>query len=391
MAKSVLIDIPEGLGAETLAATIILAAVSFITVILRLLVRIRKGSMGFDDYLMVIGLGTYMFCCVVIYLACLSGFGAKDDVLFQIDPTGEMRENGLKWMFFFEVGYMACFPFIKTSICVALIRITSDKRYAIPLWLVIIASFVTAAVGLGIVMSQCESISENWKVGPNTCSGLNRLGDVSLAMSAVSIVTDWTCAVIPAFILWNLNMKPRVKASLIFVLALGVLASISTCVRLPLVKMYMHTVSNPGDGLYKGCRISVWSVVECGIGIIAGSLPPLRPLFSRFGLGTNPSIRSPYYRHQSNRSYGPTGSTKKRSSHIPLTAAAAADPIQLGYMRRANRGDSVTTTCRAGPRSHSEWWEANDHIYGNNDSDDCSNRKLVIVKDTRIDVKYDNL
>lgn len=118
---------------------------------------------------------------------------------------------------------MVCLPFVKTSICVALLRITSDKRYVIPLWLTIVVGVIGSAIGFGAVLGQCKPISVSWEGGSGDCSGLDIVGKMSLAMSAITVVTDWLCAIFPALILWNLKMKPRVKASLIFVLSLGAL------------------------------------------------------------------------------------------------------------------------------------------------------------------------
>lgn len=59
MENSVSIYISEGLGAGTLAATIILGVVSCITVSLRIWARAKKGAIGCDDYLTVISLVSF--------------------------------------------------------------------------------------------------------------------------------------------------------------------------------------------------------------------------------------------------------------------------------------------------------------------------------------------
>ncbi|KAI0112966.1 hypothetical protein F4814DRAFT_420117 [Daldinia grandis] len=249
MADPVTIYISKGLGSGTLAVTITLCVFSSIIVPLRIWARAKKGAIGCDDYLTVIGLITYIFFCVVAIMGCLSGWGATDDAISGKDLTGQMRKNGLRWIFVCEATYLVCLPFIKTSICVALLRITSAKRYVIPLWLTIVVGIVGSAVGFGTVISQCKPINVSWEGGPGDCSGLDTVGKMTFAMSTVTIITDWLCAIFPGLILWNLNMKPRVKASLIFVLSLGVLASICTCVRLPYIHLYLQVDISPRDGL----------------------------------------------------------------------------------------------------------------------------------------------
>ncbi|KAI1803728.1 hypothetical protein F4811DRAFT_523338 [Daldinia bambusicola] len=368
--------LPAGLGAETLAAAGTLGVVSSIIVILRIWARVRNGAVGFDDYLMVLACFAFLFCCIVVHLGCLSGLGATDKVIYAIDPTGELKKTGMKWLFFFEVGYMLCLPPIKVSICIALLRITSQKRYAIPLWIVIIVSVVGTAAGLATIFIQCKPIAANWNGDVKGCTGVSQTGVMSTAMSVTSIITDWMCAIFPAFILWRLNMKPQVKASLIFVLALGILASISTCVKLPYVHKYIHTGEASVDGLYKGCRIVIWSIVECGVGIIAGCLPPLRPLLVRFGFGISSASRNP--------TNGPltNGRSILRSHDDGQESQPAAGIIRLESMKRTGRGDSLVTTCQGGSGSRPEWGGRT------SESDDCSSQKLIIVKDTKIEVKY---
>lgn len=53
-------------------------------------------------------------------------------------------------------------------------------------------------------------------------------------------------------------------------------ASCATIVRLRFLSMY----SNPLEFMYATGKIGLWSIIEEGIGIFAGSLPALRPLLS---------------------------------------------------------------------------------------------------------------
>jgi hypothetical protein len=51
--------------------------------------------------------------------------------------------------------------------------------------------------------------------------------------------------------------------------------------------------SDPGEFMYSTGKIGFWSLTEVGIGLIAGSLPPLRPLLSlrvRVSAGSNSPV-----------------------------------------------------------------------------------------------------
>lgn len=117
-----------------------------------------------------------------------------------------------------------------------------------------------SGVGLVTLMTQCKPLSASFNPTPDKCSGGSgtRLGWVTITISGFSMLTDWMYAAIPVFILWNLNMKTKVKASLAFILALGALyvifpsnacylhqtdkvtyrASVSTIVKLPYIIQY---------------------------------------------------------------------------------------------------------------------------------------------------------
>lgn len=65
-------------------------------------------------------------------------------------------------------------------------------------------------------------------------------------------------------------------------------ASCATIVRLRYLALY----SDPGQFLYGTGKIGFWSLMEEGIGIVAGSLPALRPLLS-LRVGFSSSMNTP--------------------------------------------------------------------------------------------------
>jgi hypothetical protein len=78
--------------------------------------------------------------------------------------------------------------------------------------------------------------------------------------------------------LWNLNVHFRTRLTLIGILGLGVLACAAAFVKLSYVANY----GKLGDWLWDSRNITIWTSIELNVGIIAGSLPCLRPLFRRF-------------------------------------------------------------------------------------------------------------
>lgn len=118
--------------------------------------------------------------------------------------------------------------------------------------------------------------------------------------------------------LWGVQMNRRHKASLICILALGTFAASASMIKLS----YIPNYGRAGDFLWDSRNLTIWTVVECNIGIVAGNLPCLKPLFrsvlvSTYGKGTRKTAQPKYY----SDAYGP--GTKQRSaikSYGPLAS-----------------------------------------------------------------------
>ncbi|KAI6758659.1 hypothetical protein HG530_010899 [Fusarium avenaceum] len=78
-----------------------------------------------------------------------------------------------------------------------------------------------------------------------------------------------------AIMIEGAKMHRTLKIMANLVMGIGALASVATIVRLP----YSAAYSKPANQLYSIGNIILWTVVECSLGIIAGSMPMLRKLF----------------------------------------------------------------------------------------------------------------
>lgn len=107
---------------------------------------------------------------------------------------------------------------------------------------------------------------------------------------SLNIITDLTFALfIPVPMLWNINVTRRTRISLFGVLGLGCFACACAIVRFT----YLGTYKKHNDWLWDTQYLTTWSVLETNVGIIAASLPSLRPLFKKFlgsmyGVGSKP-------------------------------------------------------------------------------------------------------
>lgn len=125
--------------------------------------------------------------------------------------------------------------------------------------------------------------------------------------------------------LWNLNVHFRTRVSLIGVLGLGVFACAAAFVKLGYVTNY----GKLGDWLWDSRNITIWTCVELNVGIIAGSLPTLRPIFRRF-LGST-------YGKSSSRKTPNTGNTNYGRG----TMRSGSNWHTLGSGRRGGADEQV--------------------------------------------------
>ncbi|KAK7931148.1 hypothetical protein PG985_001860 [Apiospora marii] len=322
----------DALAVTCLIITTALAVFAIMVVGLRLYARHAIDALGIDDALMVIATCLFVVNSVFSCLACFAGLGSRDEKILTNPWNGPAATM---------ITYAWSLPFIKCSICFSLFRITNERRHTIPLWGVMLLSTVSAMLGFIAVVVTCQPIAKNWDpalTNVGSCMDYSIIQNTSFFISASSIITDWTCAVLPYFILWKMNIKRKVKVSVALVLALGAVASLSTIVRLPYLSAYTTSV----DHYYKCAHIVIWSEVECGVGIIAGSLPSLRGFFKyiRDRSSAQSSDRCHFSLDDNENSHrfvaiGGTGGDDDR------TAAAAASNVHNNMSCEANTGSSV--------------------------------------------------
>lgn len=142
-----------------------------------------------------------------------------------------------------QIFYVLSLVFIKNSICMTLLRIAIKKSHRWALYITMGLSTAIGIVGFVGMLTVCQPVSAQWITGSGKCAPRSTTIAIHYLISAGAIVTDWACAIIPAFILWNAQMRRNVKLSVGIVLGLGSLASLSTFARLPYLQYYGDSVN----------------------------------------------------------------------------------------------------------------------------------------------------
>ncbi|KAL4783187.1 hypothetical protein BJX76DRAFT_348781 [Aspergillus varians] len=288
----------QGHSLSIFVVTLVFLIISFVAVALRCFVRLRLvRAFGWDDALMVFAMALNIQFALCGMIGARYGLGRKmkDFTTFPGSQTG--FETALFWWWLGQTSYVITCVVAKVSIALALLRLTVTRTHSLILWGVVCVSIVVGLVFWLVLMLQCSPVDYFWHrlTSKGTCLNTDYILDIAYLYSVTATICDFVLGLLPIALVWNLHMNSRTKAALAGILSMGCVASAAVIVRIP----YLHYYKDP-DFLYATTNISIWSNVEAGLGITAGSLVTLRPLFRWF--------RGTGYEGSNSRPYGRTGS-----------------------------------------------------------------------------------
>ncbi|KAI1502584.1 hypothetical protein F5X99DRAFT_378488 [Biscogniauxia marginata] len=266
---------PKGLAAVVIGFTVALGIVTTAIVSFRLWFRYwlrstrrEPRAWGVDDWLCGFGLLAFIAACGFTTAAAYYGLGTHDSQL-----SAAQKSLALELIFFFQLSEAAFTILVKSSIAIFLLRIATQKRYRYPLWFVIIATVIGCVVPGVVVITLCQPLSAQWDPSAGTCGDYTIIINLSYAVSVITVVTDWVCAILPCILIRSLNILSHQKIPLMITLSLGILASAASIGRMPYLQYYD---TEREDRIWGSANILLWCIVEGALAFIAGSLPPLR-------------------------------------------------------------------------------------------------------------------
>jgi hypothetical protein len=104
-------------------------------------------------------------------------------------------------------------------------------------------------------------------------------GPLNYVHGTLNALTDWIFVSLPIFVIRSANMNRKAKASVMGVLAIGVLGSVASVVRLYYIKDIHPGAATATEFFSKASTIAITSIIEIGLGVTAACLATLRPLF----------------------------------------------------------------------------------------------------------------
>ncbi|KAG6368247.1 hypothetical protein INS49_002448 [Diaporthe citri] len=240
-------------------------------------------------------MGNFAFQDWVICLTAMISIVGMGEVIAQVQH-GAGRHNGdippqdlpmgLMLNYMSQLTYLYGICFCKLAVGASLLRIASTKFWKHLVLGVMIFVFAYTTAGFvtltfrQTLLVQCTDIRILWDYSTKaTCWAPSTLLALSYTNFSLNIITDLIFAIfIPVPMLWNINVTRRTRISLFGVLGLGCFACACAITRIT----YLSTYGKYGDWLWDSQYLTTWSVLEMNVGIIAASLPSLRPLFKKF-------------------------------------------------------------------------------------------------------------
>ncbi|RSL44417.1 hypothetical protein CEP53_011245 [Fusarium sp. AF-6] len=343
---------PEGLALVLLVVTIVFTILAVLVAGLRFYVRLSLNAFAVEDWLMLAGLILNIAHNASVVVLAYSGIGSRDDVI----TVGMQYKIGL-WTIIWQFIYVLDGAIIKSSIIWTLLRLAKDlnKIYTKILWCLFGFSWIVWQISWPVAIFQCKPVAAAWGEPGDCTSGQTVILRVSYFVSASNIFTDISTALVPMFLLRRLQMPKRTKLMTMGVLSLGVFASVATTIRITYTWAYtapsgrfctfhspfiMKKANNTSDEIGK---IVLLTVLECDLGIIAGSMPMLRRLIRNLAPSYGSKDKTPGRSGDVN--LVTIGGTSGRRTHVKLsnTGGSKNDDRDNHFQDKESNDDDEST------------------------------------------------
>ncbi|KAI0525986.1 hypothetical protein F5B22DRAFT_642143 [Xylaria bambusicola] len=238
------------------------------------LVLLKKVSI--DDYLMLLALLGYTVTAYFVFSSIIDGGMGKPGILGPEDLEITMRNLLGNMVASGPVSGLA-----RASIAYFLLRIAVIKWHRIVLYAIIGTTAALTVAYFFIVLFQCSPPSYFWQMVREGSSGSchhHKLVEIStLVWGSLSAAMDWILGLLPIAMLWNVRINRQSKFGIAAILSFGIIGGIALVVRLVYVQQQDVTSNDFGPQI----AIGVSAIIELSLGIIAGCIATMAPLFKR--------------------------------------------------------------------------------------------------------------
>ncbi|KAJ3538562.1 hypothetical protein NM208_g5860 [Fusarium decemcellulare] len=330
-----------GLGPMVNAVLWVQVVIFAIFVALRIYTRYSiLHSIGLDDYLVVVALVLQIIYSAFVTEATRYGLGRK----FADIGNPDVYYTAVKYEVFSQVAGIMVIGVGKCAVGIFLLRIVRNKIHKGFIWAFLAGTvFITLFASITVVVP-CIPVEKTWNpTVPGKC--WLDFSKVGLTVGSWFVVADFSFAILPWFVIWDLNMKRKEKITVACGLSLGVFAGICGIVRTVALNGL-----NAQEYIHDTVPMLIWSATESLVTIMCSSIPVLRPLYVRFKYGSkgdssgasgaNSSYKLPMYGNHSGRRYG-------QGSTAGIEQPAPSHQTQITYNANNASDESILRDTKA--------------------------------------------
>ncbi|KAK7716993.1 hypothetical protein SLS57_006400 [Botryosphaeria dothidea] len=237
----------------------------------------------------------------------------------------------MDWILVSETFYVITAMMVKLSLGIFFLRIVIKPWQRAMVYVVMILIALTSIFFFFFLIFLCGNPKDYLvRYVYDQCAPRHVQTALAYLSAALGAAADWVYALIPIQIVVQANMDLRSKLSVLFILSLGTAGCVCSTVRLK----YIEGLVSPTDFFWNAATIAIWSGIECGAGITAGSLATLRPLFKRWFAtvrslasgSLNSSGRRRTRRNKANQDASSSGRRGQGSGNHPRSFASKSLP-----------------------------------------------------------------
>ncbi|KUJ10401.1 uncharacterized protein LY89DRAFT_656175 [Mollisia scopiformis] len=267
------------------------AAIALVFVSMRLYTRCQINRVvGWDDFLISFSCLMLIPYATAVTVACLKGLGRHSDELTLDHIIYGVRAEVIGQTFGI-VGIATS----KASVAAFLLRITIITWHKWVLYITLLSVSVICFLCALFDYIRCDPVDSIWNptIVARCWMSADGFTTLSLVAGVISAAADFVLAILPWFILWNLQMKRREKNLIASSMSLGLFAGACGVIRTLNVKR----VSEGTDYSYETVGLILWNSTELTVTILCATIPTLRPLIAQLlRLCSRSSTRRQSYR-----------------------------------------------------------------------------------------------
>ncbi|KAJ0158202.1 hypothetical protein CTA2_12088 [Colletotrichum tanaceti] len=245
---------------------------------LRVIVRCTITRNFFSDDVLVIIAALFTFgICSLLPIATDLGLGQHSrDIDAELLP--ENTKSLLQLIFIANILYPCAVAFARLSAVCSFLRLITGKTAR---WLLFAAAALTSVFALSCVLAvvfQCRPISAAWDSSTSISGDAScfPLLDFLRVSTAIGIGIDALLCTAPLAYFWRMEVPLRKKVQVTVLLAFAGLSCVAAVIKIVNLRLL-----NQGDITYNWTSWVLFSIAECTVGIIAMSIPPILPLFTK--------------------------------------------------------------------------------------------------------------